>query len=50
MLPSVSDLTEFSDTIAHAVVESVLEQKLNRKDITDIDAAIASEKWVPEYN
>ena len=50
VLPPVSDLTEFSDTIAHAVVESVLEQKLNRKDITDIDAAIASEKWVPEYN
>lgn len=49
VLPPVSDLTEFSDTIAHAVVESVLEQKLNRKDITDIDAAIASEKWTPEY-
>ena len=49
VLPPVSDLTEFSDTIAHAVVESVLEQKLNRKDITDIDAAIVSEKWTPEY-
>ncbi len=48
-LPPVSKLTEFSQRVAEAVGQCVLDQKLNREDITDIKAAIEKIKWTPKY-
>ena len=49
VLPPVSKLTEFSETVALAVGESVLEQKLNREPVDDLKEAIKNIKWIPEY-
>ncbi|EGP4822568.1 TPA: malolactic enzyme [Enterococcus faecium] len=49
ILPPVAKITEFSQTIAETVAKSVVEQKLNREEITDIKEAVESAKWVPEY-
>ena len=49
ILPPVAKITEFSQTIAETVAKSVVSQKLNREEITDIKAAVESAKWVPEY-
>ena len=50
ILPPVSKLTEFSETVALAVGKSALEEKLNKKPIDDIEQAIKSLKWKPEYS
>ncbi|MEX1509883.1 malolactic enzyme [Enterococcus sp. C61] len=49
ILPPVAKITEFSQTIAETVAKSVVSQKLNREEITDIKEAVESAKWVPEY-
>ncbi|MFS1180395.1 malolactic enzyme [Enterococcus lactis] len=49
ILPPVAKITEFSQTIAKTVAKSVVAQKLNREEITDIKEAVESAKWVPEY-
>ncbi|WP_047999225.1 malolactic enzyme [Lactiplantibacillus herbarum] len=49
VLPPVSKLTEFSQTLAEIVAQSVLDQKLNKEPITDAKKAVADMKWVPEY-
>ncbi|EOA7300886.1 malolactic enzyme [Enterococcus faecium] len=49
ILPPVAKITEFSQTIAETVAKSVVAQKLNREEITDIKQAVESAKWVPEY-
>lgn len=49
ILPPVAKITEFSQTIAETVAKSVVAQKLNREQITDIKEAVESAKWVPEY-
>ncbi|NVD30747.1 NAD-dependent malic enzyme [Enterococcus faecium] len=49
ILPPVVKITEFSQTIAETVAKSVVAQKLNREEITDIKEAVESAKWVPEY-
>ena len=49
ILPPVAKITEFSQTIAETVAKSVVAQKLNREEITDIKEAVESAKWVPEY-
>ncbi|EGP4996820.1 TPA: NAD-dependent malic enzyme [Enterococcus faecium] len=49
ILPPVAKITEFSQTIAETVAKSVVVQKLNREEITDIKEAVESAKWVPEY-
>ena len=49
ILPPVAKITEFSQTIAETVSKSVVSQKLNREEITDIKEAVESAKWVPEY-
>ena len=48
-LPPVSKLTEFSQRVAEAVGQCVLDQKLNREDISDIKEAIEKIKWIPKY-
>lgn len=49
ILPPVAKITEFSQIIAEIVAKSVVEQGLNREEISDIKAAVADAKWVPEY-
>ena len=49
VLPPVSKLTEFSETVALAAGESVLEQKLNREPVDDLKEVIENTKWIPEY-
>lgn len=49
VLPPVKDITHISDRIAKKVIESVLEQKLNKKTITSAEDAIKAIKWTPEY-
>ncbi|MCL1632743.1 NAD-dependent malic enzyme [Sporolactobacillus sp. CPB3-1] len=49
VLPPVSKLAAFSQTVALAVAESVVEQKLNQKPISDVRQAIENEKWIPQY-
>lgn len=49
VLPPVSKLTEFSETVALAVGKCALEEKLNKKPVDDIEKAIKSLKWKPEY-
>lgn len=49
VLPSVAKITEFSQIIAEVVTKSVVEQGLNREEITDIKATVKAAKWLPEY-
>ena len=49
VLPPVSKLTEFSETVALSVGQSVLDQKLNTEPISDLKEAIKNAKWIPEY-
>ena len=49
VLPPVSKLIEFSETVALAVGQSVLDQKLNTEPISDLKEAIKNTKWIPEY-
>ncbi|GCF92408.1 NAD-dependent malic enzyme [Enterococcus florum] len=50
VLPPVSKLTEFSQTIAEVVGQSVLDQQLNKEEIKDIKQAVEDMKWYPEYH
>lgn len=50
ILPPVSKLDAFSQTVAQAVAQDVLDQNLNREPIADAKFAVANEKWVPEYS
>ncbi|MHA8110310.1 malolactic enzyme [Lactobacillaceae bacterium Melli_B4] len=49
VLPPVSKLYAFSETVAHAVANSAVQQGLTRESITDINQAIQAAKWNPEY-
>ncbi|MFC6164599.1 malolactic enzyme [Lactiplantibacillus dongliensis] len=49
VLPPVSKITEFSQTLAEVVAQSVIDQKLNKEPITSAKQAVADMKWVPEY-
>ncbi|MCO7175196.1 malolactic enzyme [Sporolactobacillus kofuensis] len=49
VLPPVAKLTEFSQTIAEVVGQSVLEQRLNREEISDIKKAVSEMKWEARY-
>ncbi|HAT53821.1 MAG TPA: NAD-dependent malic enzyme [Lactobacillus sp.] len=49
VLPPVSMLTEFSETLADTVAQSVVDQGLNREPIGDVRKAVADKKWKPEY-
>jgi len=49
VLPPVSKITAFSQTLATVVAQSVLDQKLNKEPIASAKAAVADMKWVPEY-
>lgn len=49
ILPPVAKIIEFSQIIAETVAKSVVDQQLNREEITDVKAAVEAAKWVPEY-
>ncbi|MBV0929556.1 NAD-dependent malic enzyme [Lentilactobacillus sp. IMAU92037] len=49
VLPPVTKLNQFSDTVAAAVAQSAVGQKLNQKPIGSVTAAINEVKWEPTY-
>ncbi|MHA8137605.1 malolactic enzyme [Lactobacillaceae bacterium Scapto_B20] len=49
ILPPVSKLSAFSETVAKAVAHSAVKQGLTREVISDVDQAIQDLKWTPEY-
>ena len=49
VLPPVSKLTMFSETIAIGVANEAIAQNLNREPISDVKQRIQSIKWCPEY-
>ena len=49
ILPPVTKLHQFSTTLAEAVAQSAVDQKLTRTTITDVAKAVADAQWVPEY-
>ena len=49
VLPPVSKLDQFSFTVAKAVAQSAVDQKLNQEPISDVDQAINDVKWEPKY-
>ena len=49
VLPPVSKLAAFSDTVAEAVAQSAVEQHINEKTTDDSKAAIKQIKWSPKY-
>ncbi|MBU7563753.1 NAD-dependent malic enzyme [Pediococcus ethanolidurans] len=49
VLPPVSKLDQFSYTVAKAVAQSAVDQKLNKESISDVDKAITDMKWEPKY-
>ncbi|GEN95641.1 malolactic enzyme [Pediococcus ethanolidurans] len=49
VLPPVSKLDQFSYTVAKAVAQSAVDQKLNKESISDVDKTITDMKWEPKY-
>lgn len=49
VLPPVTKLNQFSDTVAKAVAQSAIDQKLNQKPIESVSDAIQKAQWKPEY-
>ncbi|KRL05932.1 malolactic enzyme [Liquorilactobacillus oeni] len=50
VLPPVSKLSSFSQTVAIATAKEAVAEKLNRTKIADVEKAIADIKWTPEYH
>lgn len=49
VLPPVSKLYEFSETVAEAVAKSAVDQRLNQRPIKSVVDAIKETKWEPKY-
>lgn len=49
VLPPVTKLADFSQTVAQAVAASAIEQKISRVETKDAAAAVNAIKWEPEY-
>lgn len=49
VLPPVSKLYEFSETVAEAVAKSAVDQRLNQQPIESVVDAIKETKWEPKY-
>lgn len=49
VLPPVAKLPQFSQKIAQAVAQVAVAQDLNQKPIPDVQAAVKSWRWTPEY-
>nr|WP_231289339.1 malic enzyme-like NAD(P)-binding protein [Atopobium minutum] len=48
-IPPVSLLTQFSNTVAEAVAQEALAEKLNGVELEDVAAAVAAYRWEPKY-
>lgn len=49
VLPPVTKLDFFSETVAVAAANEAKKEGLNRKDFNDATACVKACKWVPEY-
>ncbi len=49
ILPPVSKLDKFSQTVALAVAKQAIKDNLNKEPIADVEKAVADIKWTPEY-
>ncbi|GFZ27626.1 malolactic enzyme [Lactobacillus corticis] len=49
VLPPVSKLDQFSETVAFAVAEEAKKEGLNRNEFTDAKACVKAAKWEPVY-
>lgn len=49
VIPPVSQLTRFSQTVAEAVAKKAVEQKLNRVPVTDVKKTVQAHIWKPVY-
>lgn len=49
VIPPVSKLTQFSQTVADAVAAKAVEQKLNRIPVNDVKETVRSHTWKAEY-
>lgn len=49
VLPPVSKLSEFSQTVAEGIAQSAVDQGLTKETITDVKKAVADTQWTPEY-
>lgn len=49
VLPPVTKLADFSQTVAQAVATSAIEQGISRVETKDAKAAVEAIKWTPEY-
>lgn len=50
ILPPVSKLDKFSQTVALAVAKQAIKDNLNKEPIADVEKAVADIKWIPEYH
>lgn len=50
VLPPVSQLAEFSETVAANVVTEAVKEGLNRVEVQDPMACVKQSKWIPEYH
>ncbi|MBF7137611.1 malolactic enzyme [Pediococcus pentosaceus] len=49
VLPPVSKLSDFSNTVAKAIAQSAVDQGLTKEKIDKVDQAVEDTRWNPEY-
>lgn len=49
ILPPVTKLDKFSQTVALAVAKQAIKDNLNQEPIADVEKAVTDIKWTPEY-
>ncbi len=49
VLPPVSKLSDFSNTVAKAIAQSAVDQGLTKDKIDNVDQAVEGMRWNPEY-
>lgn len=49
VLPPVSKLSDFSNTVAKAIAQSAVDQGLTKEKIDNVDQAVEDTRWNPKY-
>lgn len=49
VLPPVSKLSDFSNTVAEAIARSAVDQKLTKEAISDVKKAVQNARWTAKY-
>lgn len=49
VLPPISKLSDFSNTVAKAITQSAVDQGLTKEKIDNVDQAVEDTRWNPEY-